>query len=109
MDLTKKNSESEIVDLSSSHDVVNDLLRPGGCKKAKDERSGKVKGKGSSSTMDEIDRLRECQAKSKEDRIEVLNRHQQIAADKKESARLIHLAAQEKKEAKLLEKEGKNA
>ncbi|RLN29790.1 hypothetical protein C2845_PM05G32240 [Panicum miliaceum] len=79
----------------------------GGCKKAKDERSGKGKGKGSSSTMDEIDKLRECQAKSKEDHIEVLNRHQQIAADKKESARLIHLAAQEKKEAKLLEKEGK--
>ncbi|RLN39996.1 hypothetical protein C2845_PM01G36820 [Panicum miliaceum] len=78
-----------------------------GCKKAKDERSGKGKGKGSSSTMDEIDKLRECQAKSKEDCIEVLNRHQQIAADKKESARLIHLAAQEKKEAKLLEKEGK--
>ncbi|KAF8729187.1 hypothetical protein HU200_017771 [Digitaria exilis] len=83
-------------------------LEEGGCKKAKEEeRSGKGKGKGSSSTMDEIDKLREVQAKSKEDHIEVLERHQQIAAAKKESARLNHLAAQEKKEAKLLEKEGK--
>nr|CAB3494066.1 unnamed protein product [Digitaria exilis] len=65
------------------------------------------KEKDSSSTMDEIDKLREVQAKSKEDQIDVLERHQQIAAAKKESARLNHLAAQEKKEAKLLEKEGK--
>ncbi|XP_004986366.1 glutathione S-transferase T3 [Setaria italica] len=103
----RKNSESEAVDLTSSPDVLNGLPRPIGCKKAKDESKGKGKGKGSSSTLDEIDKLREGQAKSKEDRIEVLERHQQIAADKKESARLNHLAAREKKEAKLLEKEGK--
>nr|TKV92433.1 hypothetical protein SEVIR_9G162500v2 [Setaria viridis] len=103
----RKNSESEAVDLTSSPDVLNDLPRPVGCKKAKDESKGKGKGKGSSSTLDEIEKLREGQAKSKEDRIEVLERHQQIAADKKESARLNHLAAREKKEAKLLEKEGK--
>nr|XP_034581101.1 glutathione S-transferase T3-like [Setaria viridis] len=103
----RKNSESEAVDLTSSPDVLNDLPRPVGCKKAKDGSKGKGKGKGSSSTLDEIDKLREGQAKSKEDRIEVLERHQQIVADKKESARLNHLAAQEKKEAKLLEKEGK--
>ena len=103
----RKNSETETVDLTSSTDVVNDLPRPGGCKKAKEERSGKGKGKASSSTMDEIDKLREVQAKSKEDRIEVLERHQRIVADKKESARLKHLAAQENKEAKLLEREGK--
>uniref|UniRef100_K3XRZ9 No apical meristem-associated C-terminal domain-containing protein n=1 Tax=Setaria italica TaxID=4555 RepID=K3XRZ9_SETIT len=102
-----KNSESEVVDLTSSPDVLNDLLRPVECKKAKDESKGKGKGKGSSSTLDEIDKLREGQAKSKEDRIEVLERYQQIAADKKESARPNHLAAQEKEEAKLLEKEGK--
>ncbi|RLN03205.1 hypothetical protein C2845_PM13G10110 [Panicum miliaceum] len=103
----RKNSETEAVDLTSSTDVVSDLPRPGGCKKAKGERSGKGKGTASSSTMDEIDKLREVQAKSKEDRIEVLERHQRIAADKKESARLKHLAAQENKEAKLLEREGK--
>ncbi|KAF8780635.1 hypothetical protein HU200_001237 [Digitaria exilis] len=104
----RKSSESEAVDLTSSPNVVNNLPRPGGCKKAKEEeRGGKGKGKGSSSTMDEIDKLREVQAKSKEDHIEVLERHQQIAAAKKESAKLNHLAAQEKKEAKLLEKEGK--
>nr|CAB3491503.1 unnamed protein product [Digitaria exilis] len=90
----RKNSESEVVDLTSSPVVVNNLPRPGGCKKAKEEeRSGKGKGKGSSSTMDEIDKLREVQARSKQDHIEVLERHQQIAAAKKESARLNHLAA----------------
>lgn len=103
----RKNSESEAVDLTSPPNVANNMPRPGGCKRAKEERSKKGKGSNSSSTMDEIDKLKEVQAKSKEDHIEVLERHQQIAAAKKESARLNHLAAQEKKEAKLLEKEGK--
>jgi hypothetical protein len=51
--------KTEAVDLTSSTDVVSDLPRSGGCKKAKEERSGKEKGKASSSTMDEIDKCRE--------------------------------------------------
>ncbi|RLM87310.1 hypothetical protein C2845_PM04G28510 [Panicum miliaceum] len=103
----RKNSETEAVDLTSSTDVVSDLPRPGGCKKAKDERSEKGKGKVSSSTMDEINKFRKVQTKSKEDRIEVLERHQRIAADKKESARLKHLAAQENKRQNYLKGKGK--
>ncbi|CAD6273094.1 unnamed protein product [Miscanthus lutarioriparius] len=95
----RKYSEAETIDLTASADAVTDLQRPIGCKKAKEELNRKGKGKVSSSIMDEIDKLIEGK--------QILDRHQQIAADKKESARLTHLAPQENKEAKLLEKEGK--
>jgi hypothetical protein len=110
MDLTKESILRQKLltcHLTASADPVTDLPRPTGCKKAKEELNRKGKGKVSSSIMDEIDKLIEGQQKSKEDRMEILDRHQQIAADKKESARLTHRAAQENKEAKLLEKEGK--
>jgi hypothetical protein len=72
----RKYSEAEAVDLTASSDAVSYLQCPIGCKKAKEKLNKKGKGKVSSSIMDEIDKLIEGQQKSKEDRMEILDRHQ---------------------------------